>query len=323
MAVTINRLFSKVLLASLATFALGASCYNPKILPGTLKCNKEYDEKYECPEGFYCLGGVCQKGAPVVDSGTDQKVDMKVDLPAEKPVDAPMDLPTEPMGMCYQPVPGCAADAGGGKCDPFCQSGCGGCKEKCSVNGMGALTCNPLGEGAVKQEGQGCNVVNENQAAQTDNCAPGLVCVVETCSAICARFCRVDADCSNGALCNRAMPGGLKTCGIPVTNCNPVKAAGPSGCVGNIQGCYLSSTVKDRTVCDCSILSLPRDASCSVSRDCLAASLVCADASGSGLDLRCRVACSLIPIPNVANGGCPTGYTCRSHLGSEKYGYCN
>jgi hypothetical protein len=317
--VTTNRFFAGALLASLATMVVVAGCYKPTIQPGGLRCNEIYQE--ECPDGYYCLDGRCQKtGAPVVlfDGGPD-KAETKVDTGVDKGVDtAPPPPDASAEMMCYAPVAGCTPAAG--KCDPLCQTGCG-CREKCSVNAGGTLTCNALGGNGSRKEGQGCDFFNEGAASQTqtDNCEPGLSCFHDTCADLCVRFCRANTDCPNGALCNRTLPGGQKACSFSAMDCNPIKMAGPTGCPGAIQGCYLSATIKDRTVCDCSTLALGENASCTVSRDCFAG-LACVDATGSGIDFRCRRVCSLT---GVTNGGCPVGFTCRPQLDSQKYGYCN
>jgi hypothetical protein len=305
---------------ALAALVFVAGCYNPKIKPGGFRCNDRYEKPYDCPEGHYCLNGFCQKsGAPIVDSGaagTDGGVD-KPDGSMDKPpsVDVLPDVPD--MGMCLGPVASCVPDPTLVKCDPFCQSGCG-CKEKCSVSSKGALTCNPMGPGALKMEGQGCQIANDELATQADNCAPGLACIHDTCAEVCVRFCRTNTDCPSG-LCNRNLGGGVKACSFVAMECNPNRLEGDFGCAGGTQGCYLSATVKDRTLCDCSSLTLLDDQSCNVSKECVVG-LVCADVSGSGLDLRCRRACSLAS--TLANKGCNAGRTCEPHLGSAKYGFC-
>ena len=79
---------------------------------------------------------------------------------------------------CFDAKPACdPSDAG--ICDPYCQTGCG-CREKCSVNTAGTLTCNPLGPdcaGILK----GCVIQSSRFAVQTDNCGPGQVCIDNEC----------------------------------------------------------------------------------------------------------------------------------------------
>ena len=71
------------------------------------------------------------------DASVD-RADMRIDSAVDKsdgaaPVDGPGEM------MCYAPVSGCSPDAGGGKCDPTCQTGCG-CREKCSITTAGAFS---------------------------------------------------------------------------------------------------------------------------------------------------------------------------------------
>lgn len=314
---TLNRLISRILLASLATLAVGAGCYNPKITPGSLKCNPEYLP--ECPDGFYCLSGICQKkGGAIVDArlpdapvNKDTGVD-KTD--ATSPPDMGSDV------MCIAtPVAGCTSVAG--TCDPLCQTGCANCRTKCSANSKGVLTCNAPVPGFLAKEGRSCDIADEGLATQTDNCEPGLVCTEVACGVLCARFCRKDADCPN-SFCNKALPGGLKACDVPTVDCNPILTApgGSSGCPGmTTQACYLSTTIKDRTACDCVNGAKGINGSCGVSQDCFPG-LVCVDAGGTGADFRCKQVCSLTGTPK---GDCMAGTTCRPFLGSTKFGYCN
>jgi hypothetical protein len=311
------RILTPVLLAAVA---LAAGCYNPKIKPGGLRCNTEFSAEYECPEGHYCLGGFCQKkGAPIVDSGTGDKpsTDGKVDG-VDAPVEKPVTPDAGPDAMCLQPVAGCTPVAG--KCDPMCQTGCG-CQEKCSISSAGALTCVVPGGSIRAKEGRSCDFFFEGTANQTDNCEPGLVCLHDACGDLCARFCRTNADCPN-SLCTRNLPGGLKACDVSTVECNPVKVQGSmTGCPGITQGCYLSSTVKDRTVCDCSSGGQAENSSCTLSRECFPG-LACVDPTGAGSDFRCRRVCSLTAASGTPNG-CNPGFTCRPFLESQKYGYCN
>lgn len=309
-----NRIITPLLFAA----ALVAGCYNPKIRSGSLKCNMDFSADYECPEGHRCVNGYCYK------NGTDAGAS---DVPVDKtqPTDVPVDKheagsETGPdLGMCVTSVAGCTPDTAG-KCDPVCQTGCG-CKEKCSVvtSGptSGSLTCVVPGGTVRAKEGRACDFYFDGTPNQSDNCDPGLICLHDACGDVCARFCKTNADCPN-SLCNRALPGGAKVCDVSTVECNPVKTPNwMTGCPGATQNCYLSASVMDRTVCDCSNGSQGLLGSCSTSRDCFGG-LVCADPSGAGLDLRCRQVCNL-----GATNGCSPGFTCKAHLDSKKYGYCN
>jgi hypothetical protein len=311
--VTVARLSSGIVFLATASLAVlaGIGCYNPKIKPGGLMCNKLYDQ--ECPEGFYCDGTFCQKG-PRTDAAVDRPTDVKTEMPIEKAPDVLPDMAVD-TGPCLSPVAGCTPDmTGGKKCDPLCQTGCG-CREKCSVNTPGALTCNVPSGTRVAKVGASCDFFLDGSAQQSDNCEPGAVCLHESCGDLCARFCRTDADCP-GSLCARAIAGGFKVCDVAASDCNPIRGAGPFNCPGMNQACYLSSTTTDRTVCDCPFDGQLEGASCAVSRDCFGG-LVCVDPAG-GADLRCRRVCSLTGVP----GGACTSGTCRPMRDSKKFGFC-
>jgi hypothetical protein len=208
---------------------------------------------------------------------------------------------------------GCTSAAG--KCDPVCQSGCG-CHEKCSANTAGTLTCNVPLDSRPRAIGEVCDIASSGLAAQTDNCAPGLVCFGDACGARCYRFCKTDNDCPMST-CTRDAGGGVKICDVQATACNPINNKMPTGCPGDAQGCYLSSTVTDRTVCDCPFKAQPINGTCVLSRDCLPG-LACVDVNGSGSGGLCRPVCGLVA---GANDPCPG--SCMALKGSKKYGYCN
>ena len=112
----------------------------------------------------------------------------------------------EIMPSCFDAKPGCEpADAGSERiCDPFCQTGCAGCREKCSVNTSSALTCNQVTSTTLKAVLEGCIISSGGSGAQSDDCEPGLVCLDEECGARCYQFCRSDQDCANAG-CDRAV----------------------------------------------------------------------------------------------------------------------
>jgi hypothetical protein len=300
---------------ALAAFAV-AGCYNPSIKSGGFKCNTEYMPQNSCPEGFQCSAGRCVKAGTKVDAGVDQSSESK---PEVSPDVAPDLQPTEtgtdtgPGDMqiaCNMPVMGCTADPG--KCDPVCQTGCG-CHEKCSANALGTLTCNvPLATRA-RGLGESCDISSLKAASQTDNCAPGLVCFTDSCGARCYQFCKTDADCPMST-CTRDAGGGVKICDVQATTCNPVKNNGqPTGCPAVVQGCYLSATLGDRTVCDCEFMAGGTNASCTIPRDCFPG-LTCVGPVGSSV---CRPACTL------GSTDCGPLSTCTMLNGGKKFGFCN
>jgi hypothetical protein len=317
---THSRLIGTIyLVAVVAAFGVGGlGCYNPSVREGGFRCGPEAPFNQDCPEGFHCdkATRTCKRG-PATDASVDVPIENRSDTIAEVPLEVAMDHPSEKPEVCLMPMAGCSAADAGTKCDPVCQSGCG-CHEKCSVNTAGTLTCNVPSGPTVRHLGESCDpVVAQGPASQTDDCEPGMVCLDQSCGRRCNRFCWSDADCPNSACVTRGISGGFKVCDVVFSTCNPVKSAGPTGCAGMAVGCYLSSTVTDRTYCDCSFASVPVNGPCTVSRDCFGG-LACVDATGS-LDFHCLQVCSLMAL----NSGCVGGGTCRPLNSSKMYGYCN
>jgi hypothetical protein len=305
----------------LCVFAL--SCYRPNITNGGFKCNKRdgssSGSSKECPDGYVCdWDNLCKKartdaGPEVSDGNPDQR---------EGGIDA--DAQPDMGQQCFQPRANCdPPDGGGGTCDPFCQTGCSGCKQKCSVNTLGALTCNDVVPGMLRNEFQSCTINGIGTAAQTDACAPGLVCLEDACGGggglgRCYKYCRVDADCPDSQ-CYRALPGGLRVCDVyNVDTCNPTVAQ--TGC-GTGQGCYIAIARPSHTVCDC-----PGDKNansfCEGSRSCFPG-LLCVDPNGSGAI--CLKVCEL----SLSGADCGALGSCRPYSGNTggamthpKYGYC-
>lgn len=306
--------FIPLLVAALA----GSSCFNPSITTGGFKCSSVW--KKDCPDGYSCVNERCWKGGVVTGAG-DGGVDIKPDVPPDLPTETPSDKPdgTSPtdkveVACTIKPVSGCTPMQPG-KCDPLCQTGCDGCHQKCSVNTAGTFTCNDPASGLVGMEGDTCEIVSSGSELQTDQCAPGLVCVDLACKSQCAKLCRVDGDCP-GSTCTRNYVTGFKICDVKAVDCNPVRALGATKCPGTAQGCYLSATITDRTVCDCPGASQAEGKTCMLSRDCLPG-LACVDATGT-TDFRCYIVCSL----QGATSGCTGAQTCHALNGSTKYGYC-
>jgi hypothetical protein len=280
----------------------GLACYTPTVLDGGYRCGSGVKA---CPDGFTCdtatmtcrqIGGGGDAGASDRPSGSDGRSDAGGDA------------------ACVPPPPLCTPQQGTALCDPVCQDGCG-CNQKCSSNTAGTLTCNmPLALG-TRAVGQSCDIQAPGTTQQTDSCAAGLVCVADSCQGqSCYRFCVTDQDCPNST-CSRDAGGGVKICDVPFVTCDPLPGQ-PSDCPATGQGCYLSSTMADRTLCTSCPGGVVANAGCTLSRDCLPG-LVCVDATNIN-DFRCRRVCSL----QGGGGGCNNGLTCRSVGGSRMYGYC-
>jgi hypothetical protein len=218
---------------------------------------------------------------------------------------------------CFDAKPDCApADDDGGICDPFCQTGCAGCREKCSVNTKAALTCNAVTSNNLKGVLDSCTISSAGLAAQADNCAPGSVCLEEECGARCYQFCRSDQDCTNAPCDRRVADGGQKICDVPFKSCTPLGGAANTGCVGSTMACYLSSTHSDQTVCDCPFNAGGANDDCTRSRDCNAG-LACMFVPAAGKSI-CLKVCDL-----MMNGNdCPSGIagSCRQYKGASGSG---
>ena len=299
----------EILRTALGLCALAAlACYRPNIADMTFRCTQENENA--CPEGFTCDGdGWCRRpghdaGPDVPASGTDGEV----------APEAGTDADAGP--ACFDPRPACdSADAGA--CDPYCRTGCGGCRDKCTVAD---------GDGGVPQ--YSCVAVPVNPIGllglcdpSRDRCGPGLVCLGDNCGGRCYAFCRSDNDCSGGN-CARMGPGGLSICDVPnVDSCNPV-VGGSANCPLMSQGCYISFSRPAHTICDCPGGGREGD-TCTGSRSCLFGAL-CVDPTGIGVS-QCRRVCRL-----ADNGqDCPAQSACNKYYGNSSsnspnptYGYC-
>lgn len=307
---------------------IGAGCYQPKIGDGGFKCS---GAKNTCPSGFKCdlASLTCRKGAvPVKDAGGgDGDASQVMDAPKETSADLPSDVggADADAGACLTPKNICVppdAGASGGICDPTCQTECG-CREKCTLNGIGDIACTAQRNGGPKPVGQGCDFNSQSSTMQIDNCIPGSLCLDAECGPRCYRFCRSDSDCPKSQ-CSRNVGSGQKVCDVDFVTCNPVSGA-TSGCGAAALGCYLSATRKDVTLCDCQFLGGSsgggKNEACVNSRDCLPGGLICVDLTGTGTGGHCLQVCR-VGGPMGTERPCPGG-TCTSYLGSTTWGYCN
>jgi hypothetical protein len=284
---------------------LAVGCYKPDIQNGGFRCNQNGKA---CPDGFLCDAptNTCRRTAS--DGGKDIASDTR-----DGGVDTITDGTSDRAEVaCLPPVAGCTPQAASG-CDPVCQTGCP-CAEKCSANSAGVVGCHVPLANPRRQAGESCDISAAGSATQTDNCAPGLVCLADACGSRCYAFCRADGDCP-GSTCTRDAGGGVKICDVPLTACNPVGTQAQTACPVSAQGCYVSAAKPDQTMCDCPFGAQGNGASCTFTRDCVPG-MLCVDANNTS-DLRCHPVCTI----GLSCLGCP-GASFRTLAGSTKYGYC-
>ena len=292
----------------------GLACFKPNIVDGGFLCNLDVGADKACPEGFQCHP-ITKRCVRSLDGGAD----------SSDVTDAPPDvMETGPDVICYEPKPSCTPTPGGGMCDPYCQTGCMGCRERCSVNTAGTLTCNQLASGQVRGLMQPCQVQGAGTAGQIDQCAPGLVCLEDSCGGgggggRCYQFCRSNAECTN-APCNRDVAGGFTVCDVPYDECVPLPASGNTGCTGAAIMCYLSTSDPSRTICDCQFPpGLGEGDVCTFSRQCNPG-LVCVDPNGQGTTLCTRVCRLAGPQSDCTIGNCRTYM--ENGVENPTYGFC-
>jgi hypothetical protein len=176
-------------------------------------------------------------------------------------------------------------------CSVFPQSGCGP-GEKCTLGASNAPTCASNGN---KTPGQQCGT------AGADDCIAGDLCTADAPSpapAICRGFCSTDANCSMTPVPSGATPepANISHCTITITGtgdkvctvpCNPVNAAGASGCVAG-QGCVYGGATGVPELTDCETAGTGTDNfNCTRPSDC-ANGFACVGAPGM---TRCRQVC--------------------------------
>lgn len=258
--------------------AQAGGCYRPNIKDGSIRCDKTFEEDFQCPEGFRCA---------VDDHCWRDPTQVKPD--GGKPM---CTLP-KVTALCADPP------AAGQACNPTCQTGCE-CG-RCNVV-AGVPTC--VAPGAVKL-GDVCKV-----GAQ-DDCAPGLYCAKEACGdnlGRCYRHCTTSDQCT-GSVCSFSIEAtAFKLCEVAPQACDPVK---DMGCPSASLHCYITSG--DQTLCDCARNGTKGMAGdpCVFYSDC-APGFVCFQSAGE--EPKCRAACN-IAAPVCGAGEACTGGTKYGHCG--------
>ena len=170
-----------------------------------------------------------------------------------------------PTARASPPVASCQCQRRRGMCDPVCNTGCGDCYEKCSVNTSGALTCNAHARSSMaprparrrrEHRYQGCcnsAISSPMIRCRPTTARPARCASANACGNRCYQFCRADADCPTKATCSKDVGGGYLVCDVPTVACDPVNGAArnpsTSGCSGTTS-CYLSG-MSANTLCDC------------------------------------------------------------------------
>lgn len=297
------RLWAATALTALAALALG--CYNPQIADGGFVCATSGKA---CPDGFACGADHRCSRSPVTTPPTD--AGQGADSGGEHMCSSP-----PVTALCQAPPPA------GKACNPACQTGCD-CG-RCNVVGD-APACVPSGAKAL---GEICT------AGDADNCAPGLICLLEACGnglARCYRHCTVDAQCTN-TICTipienaQGADTGFKTCDVPPQTCDPINN---TGCPDPALNCYLTSN--NLTLCDCPSNPNPtqqgmNNASCTIYSDC-APGFVCISNVNGLAGPHCHFACNLMrpscPSKAGVDGGVATATSCVPTGNGSMYGYC-
>jgi hypothetical protein len=298
----------------LVTAVLLASCYDPHIKDGGLRCSAES----QCPDGFNCNAGVCLKTGTIPPIGGMGGTSGTGGTGGG--TGGAGGMCTTPSGQ-YGPFPGCMPPAGATTCDPVCQSGCA-CNERCKLE-AGLAVCRQAGPVFLQQY--------DSCVPSDDNCRPGTICLQESmdhpaCGNHCYRHCRDNGDCPNGTKCsvevnfgNASSPN--KVCSPPIDGCNPF---GQARCVKNDRpyptfGCYLlSSNFPDVAVCDCAG-SVKTGDPCTFEHECEPGS----ECVSAGTRI-CRRVCKVgVTTGGPAVGGCPLNMICTPFPKGLTFGYCH
>jgi hypothetical protein len=238
----------------LAGAAYASGCYDPKITSGGLTCASGTKP---CPDGFVCSGDVCVKAGAAMSTGGVSGGTGGAGTGGSGTGGAG--------GQCANPIaPLCQTTPAGSmsECDPVCQTGCG-CGLRCNVTMTGVACAPPEGAklvGAICQPG-------------SDDCAPGLACLEESCGTNlgrCYRYCRDAAGCGASGVC--AMPvlrpdgteSGQRACALGASPCDAIAR---TGCPDPALNCYV--TAPNQTICDCpGGRNRPQGETCDSYNDC-------------------------------------------------------
>lgn len=310
----------------LAAALLSASCYNPQIADGGLKCGPAS----QCPSGFTCSrDGFCVKPSSLPTGGSGGPGGMGGGAGGmggmgggAGGMGGGVMACTMPSGM-YGPFPSCEASVASG-CDPVCQTGCP-CEQRCKLEG---------GIQACRMEGPNFTQPNQDCDPRNDTCRPGSICLQESkerpaCGAHCYRHCTKDEQCDN-ARCSVDItfgddPTKHRVCSPPRDTCDPWASLGmPARCSNPVQrpfpifGCYVQSgEFPDNAICDCAgntKINEPcqYEHQCEPGAECVAINMI----------RLCRKVCRL-GAQTAANGACPGAMICSPFMKSNVYGYCH
>jgi hypothetical protein len=301
-----------------------ATCYNPHIVDGGLKCNAGNPP---CPSGYKCNAAdqLCYAdGVIPPTAGAGGSTGGMGGGGGGGDTGGSGAVCTNPM-LPYGPFPGCTSPPRDKGCDPVCQSGCA-CNERCRLEGDDNTHCRAEATPFLQQY-DACE-------PKDDRCRPGTICLQESkehpmCGSHCYRHCRTDNDCPN-AKCTIDVQFGSaatnnKVCSPPMDACSPFGQAqcspGSMRPMG-VFGCYvMSSTYPDIPICDCAGTT-PLNTPCSFEHECVPGG-ECVLLGGIR---QCRRVCRVgAPMgTGVGMGGCPPLMpTCTAFPGGSQFGYCH
>jgi hypothetical protein len=285
-----------------------ATCYNPQISSGGLKCGPNK----ECPSGLTCKGG------PDGDSYCYKAADVPMGTGG---MGGGGGVCTTPTGM-YGPFANCEASVASG-CDSVCQTGCA-CDQRCKLEN---------GEQTCRGEGPNFTQLNQDCDPRNDTCRPGSICLQESslrpaCGAHCYRQCTKDEQCENsrctGEITFGMNPTKFRVCSPPTENCNPWASVGmPARCMNPNRpsppfGCYIQSgDFPDAAICDCAGTTKINEA-CQFEHECEPGA-ECVLFNGQR---QCRKVCKLGAVAQI-NGACPGVMVCSPFMKSIVFGFCH